>query len=634
MKTIIMPHINMFIQNRNTFFRRALCLLALLTFVLTLLPNALAAKTAPKSVTLDLHEIEIDLADSDTFTLHASVLPEGADDNYKWISSNKNIVSVSGGQVRCLKQGQATITVSIHGHSDVKDSCVVRVTDSRAPERIIAYPSRIETEPGMEIKLECVVMPQSADATLEYRSSNTSVATVDENGVISVLSPGKTTIYARSPYDTDVYCEVRLLSEYGERAQRVRLNDTSLKLERGESYRLHAEVDPEGASKALVYTSSDESIVSVDQNGVVTALRYGVADITVYSYRDSSVMAGLPVSVTDVLRPETIEYTLSGEPVLKPGERLTLDVKVSPETALTDYVITSSREDIVSISQNTLIARKTGISYIRVQSSYREDLYTEFKITVDDGSGALVMPLRRTSVQGIDDNLAAIERIKSFALESLNALYNDGRIGQEEYNRRTEVIGRAFDMYAFPWTVDEPIKYWKSENSENGAKDFKPGTIYYGLPYTSGENHNRAYNVTRALDQGRYFAVDGQKYYVMNPNNDNYAQGYAGNDCSAFVAQALWGYTVYGDIVKTETLIYDKRLHAVDDANALKAGDLLVRYSEHVVMFLYWTDEEHTQAVFIQQGGSEPAINTVNATVEEISTYLDNNYRMRRLAEY
>ena len=58
------------IKNRNTFFRRALCLLALLTFVLTLLPNALAAKTAPKSVTLDLHEmiapIRIDAKVGDT----------------------------------------------------------------------------------------------------------------------------------------------------------------------------------------------------------------------------------------------------------------------------------------------------------------------------------------------------------------------------------------------------------------------------------------------------------------------------------------------------------------------------------------------------------------------------------------
>ena len=190
-------------------------------------------------------------------------------------------------------------------------------------------------------------------------------------------------------------------------------------------------------------------------------------------------------------------------------------------------------------------------------------------------------------------------------------------------------------MYAFPWMVDETVKYWKSENSENGAKDFQPGTVYYGLPYTSGENHNRAYNVTRALEQDRYFTVEGQKYYLMNPDNEAFYSGYAGNDCSAFVAQALWGYTVYGDdVVKTGTLYYDNRLRRFEDPDELKAGDLLVRHSIHVVMFLYWVDDDHTQAVIIQQGGNEPGINTVNTSVEELSDYTENSYRLRRLAEY
>ncbi|MBQ6647072.1 MAG: Ig-like domain-containing protein [Clostridia bacterium] len=609
-----------------------LCAVLLLSIGMT---AALADRPSPRSIKLNINEISVDIAQGSSFTLEATVSPQGASENYKWWVSDSDVLSVEAGQVTCLKPGTATVYVSVHGFSDVRDSCLVTVTDSRAPERIIVYPSAISAEPGTNIPLSCVVMPQTAGAEFKFSSSNNNVATVSEEGVVSVFSPGHATITVRSAYTGDVRSEIKLTSEYGERIQRIVLSDTSLTLEKGQRYALGAAVEPSNASRALVYTSADEEIAAVDENGVITALKYGATDITVSSYRDPSVSVGIPLSVTDALRPESIRWGLSGETLMQPGQTLTVSVHLEPATADTAYTLSSSRPDIVSLSGDALTALKPGISYIRIQSGYREDLFEEFKITVDDGSGALVMPLRRTGADGIDENLASIDRIKGFALAGLRELYDSGKIRSDEFNRRTEAVENAFAMYAFPWTVDEPVKYWKSENSENGAKDFKPGTIYYGLPYTSGENHNRAYNVSRALEQERYFPVEGQKYYVMNPNNENYASGYAGNDCSAFVAQALWGYTVYGDdIVKTGTLYYDSRLRAFDDPDALKAGDLLVKHSAHVVMFLYWVDAQHTQAVIIQQGGSEPAINTVNTSVQEISDYTENSYRLRRLAEY
>ena len=620
---------------RALMWLRALVSLAALFAVFGFSFCALADRPAPRSIKLNINELAVDMAEGDRFTLQATVSPQGASENYKWWVSDTGILSVDGGEVRCLKPGQATVYVSVHGYSDVRDSCLVTVTDSRAPERVIVYPSAIETEPGMHIALTCVVMPQSAGQEVRYFSSNSNVATVSEDGVVSVLSAGHATITVRSAYNSDVKSEIKLTSAYGERIRRITPSETSIELEKGQSFLLGVSLEPKDSSKALVYASGDESVATVDADGLITAVSYGATDITVSSFRDPGVSVSVPVRVSDARRPETMEYGLSGETTLRPGESVTLSVLIEPATADTGYSLTSSREDIVRLDGNTLTALKTGISYITIQSDYREDLTRSFKITVDDGSDALVMPLRRTGVDGIDENLAAINRIKQFALDSLMELYDAGQIKTDEYERRCLVVERAFDMYAFPWTVDETVKYWKSENSENGAKDFQPGIIYYGLPYTSGENHNRAYNVTRALEQGRYFAVEGQKYYLMNPNNENFYNGYAGNDCSAFVAQALWGYTVYGDdVVKTGTLYYDNRLRKFDDPNELKAGDLLVRHSIHVVMFLYWADDAHTQAVIIQQGGNEPAINTVNTSVEELSDYTLNSYRLRRLAEY
>ena len=151
--------------------------------------------------------------------------------------------------------------------------------------------------------------------------------------------------------------------------------------------------------------------------------------------------------------------------------------------------------------------------------------------------------------------------------------------------------------------------------------------------YTSGINNNRSYNVKKALDHERYIKVKGEEYYLLNRASTYAITGYAGNDCSAFVALAIWGNTYYnGEAVKTGTLYSDNRLRAFSDPKELRPGDLLVKHSSHVVMFLYWADEKKTQAVIIQQGGSEKAINTVNAWITDISYYTDNYYRLRRTA--
>ena len=143
------------------------------------------------------------------------------------------------------------------------------------------------------------------------------------------------------------------------------------------------------------------------------------------------------------------------------------------------------------------------------------------------------------------------------------------------------------------------------------------------------------YSVSMTTREPRVGEVEGESYYLLNRNIEDYASGYAGNDCSAFVAQALWGYTIYkGEPAKTGTLYYDDRLRAYDDPAELRCGDILVRHSSHVVMFLYWVDEAHTQAVFIQQGGSEPAINTISAYIQDVSYYTDDFYRLRRLAYF
>ena len=49
-------------------------------------------------------------------------------------------------------------------------------------------------------------------------------------------------------------------------------------------------------------------------------------------------------------------------------------------------------------------------------------------------------------------------------------------------------------------------------------------------------------------------------------------------------------------------------------------------------MFLYFTNAEHTQIMIIENGGAEPAVNTVHCSVYDLSYYTKKGYLPRRLS--
>ncbi|MCR4620841.1 MAG: Ig-like domain-containing protein [Clostridiales bacterium] len=604
--------------------RIALVLLLLLSF-------QTFAAGEPRGISLDITEKVIDLATENRFQLSAVLKPEGASGSCKWTVSDSSVLSVDGGSVKALKPGEATVSVYVRGNSSLKATCRVKVIDSRAPERIIVYPSAVKLEPSQSIKMETVALPVSVKGKYVYKSANESVATVDSKGKVTLQAPGETSIAVISAYDSRIRTVVPVKSAYGTRITSIKLPMSEFTLEKGQTYSLTYTVSPQNASKAIVFSSSNTRAAKVDENGLVTALGAGNSVITVRSHRDPSVSASLKLTVTDVNHPDSIEYSIPGGANLNVGEEKQIQVSFLPSSAVQDYTLASSREDILSVDAGKIRGVARGVSVLTIQSTYIPELKAEVRVSVSDQDVCLEIPLRRTDKTGISDNLARIDRLRQTTLKVIQGLRDAGTINDSEAKKRAKIIENAFAMYSFPWTVDKKVYYWEKANSENGAKDFVPGVIYYGLPYTSGVNQNRNYNVKRALEQERYIKVKDENYYLLNRTSKESISGYAGNDCSSFVALAIWGYTFYnGEIVKTGTLYSDNRLKAFTDPNELRPGDILVRHSSHVVMFLYWADEKKTQAVFLQQGGSEKAINTVNAWVTDINYYTDNYYRLRR----
>lgn len=138
--------------------------------------------------------------------------------------------------------------------------------------------------------LSVTVKPDDAtDKTVHLTSENPDMVTLGKKGYAEYDSnycglfwnldnlPGESVVTARS---TDGRLKISTVVRWMRCADSVKLDLTELDAEKGKSYQLTAAVSPAECSYPTVWTSSDESVVTVDDNGMVTAVGEGEATIT------------------------------------------------------------------------------------------------------------------------------------------------------------------------------------------------------------------------------------------------------------------------------------------------------------------------------------------------------------------
>ena len=192
----------------------------------------------------------------------------------KWTSDSAKVVSVSRGKVKGLKAGEATITATYQGETA---ACVVRVVLPVTKVKLNRTSATLAQ--GSTLALKATLTPKNAyDQTVTWTSSKPSVASVDENGVVTGLSKGSATITATSVNGRTAKCKVTvkviLPKSLDFRQLYVTMNP-------GDRFEAAVTFSPEEVSDPRVfYESSDPAVATVDDSGAVTAVGVGTATIT------------------------------------------------------------------------------------------------------------------------------------------------------------------------------------------------------------------------------------------------------------------------------------------------------------------------------------------------------------------
>ena len=141
----------------------------------------------------------------------------------------------------------------------------------------------LSLNPGQSQQLTETVYPSNAtDKSVNWTSSNETVATVNASGLVSAVAEGTATITASTNdggyiATCDIEVTPQIISVTG-----VSLSDNNLQLTAGQTYQLDATVYPSDATNNTVnWSSSNTDIATVNNTGLVTAVIQGMADITV-----------------------------------------------------------------------------------------------------------------------------------------------------------------------------------------------------------------------------------------------------------------------------------------------------------------------------------------------------------------
>ncbi|MDR3152223.1 MAG: Ig-like domain-containing protein, partial [Bifidobacteriaceae bacterium] len=337
---------------------------------LQIIKRVTGVTVSPKSLSLE-KELAYDLT--------ALVEPLDADERgVIWQSSAPSIVSVdSSGQITARQIGQANITVKTLDGNFIDTSVITVVSEFVPVQKINLTPSNpIEINLGGQQTLSAEVLPANAtDKSVKYTTTNPSVATVLQSGLITGVGTGIASIGVSSDMRSGVVVWAQVsVGEPFVSVTKVDMSHKNLQLYTNDEFLLTAQITPANASnKTVFYTSSDDSIVSVTPNGeggingLVKAHKAGAAVVTVRT-QDGNYESSCQITVLQPSVPVSgvrMEVTNAN---LEVNQTYWLVSTVLPQNASNKTVIYSSvNSNIASVESNGRVtARSPGITVISV----------------------------------------------------------------------------------------------------------------------------------------------------------------------------------------------------------------------------------------------------------------------------
>lgn len=316
----------------------------------------------------------------DRFKPDVAIVPENAlNRNYTLKSLDERVAALDDDGFVVLKSyGKARIqaTTEDGGYTDV---CEFDVYEHTVGIRFETEQARVRK--GGRLTLAAVAQPEGkTDGRLVWSSSDGSVASVDEEGVVSGKSKGEAVITVTAVdggYTAE--CRVRVYQPVTE----LRMDNRSVTVDTGDDIQLTATILPYDAdNKSIVWSSDNPDVADVNGKGVVTGVKAGQTVIRATS-EDEGISDFCVVTVN---QPVTgVSLSKSELSFSKIGDAEQLVASVQPADATNKELNWSSSDESVAIVSNGRVLCSGYGSAIVYVTTVDGGYMASCVVTADDG---------------------------------------------------------------------------------------------------------------------------------------------------------------------------------------------------------------------------------------------------------
>lgn len=202
---------------------------------------------------------------------------------------------------------------------------------------------------GETLNLRAKTNTNSSNFT--YSSSNNEVLTVDENGAITGVSYGSASVTITSR-DKEELSETVKITVYN-KPESISYRKEVGTIYVGRSATLNVSSKPARSSNDVIYTVSDESILSVNSNGALTPLKAGTVTVRATSVHSKDIYVEQTI---EVLKPaSSVNITGLNKDSYYIGEEIKLSSSVSPSDIAQEVTYDLSNKEIASISEDGVL---------------------------------------------------------------------------------------------------------------------------------------------------------------------------------------------------------------------------------------------------------------------------------------
>ena len=251
-----------------------------------------------EKITLDS---EMTVTTSGLHELEYTIEPANASiQDLEWESTDAAVAKVQYSSGRYVlyayKNGTTTITATATDGSGVTASCEVTVNINYPVQGIsLNHDAKTFTKAGETLQLTATIYPDSAtNKTVTWKSSDKTVATVDESGLVTAVGNGTAKITATTE-DGNFKATCQVTVEIPELTLSLDKSELTL-TQTEEQQKLTATVSD--TEEKVTWLSSDPFVATVTRDGIVTAIANGTATITA-SAGDKTVSCTVEVALTD-----------------------------------------------------------------------------------------------------------------------------------------------------------------------------------------------------------------------------------------------------------------------------------------------------------------------------------------------